>query len=161
MSKEELKKYIFPIICVLVVIITFAMLFDMKKQINEKGNQVNSNSVVFENMVDMDSNTMVNEMQENTVTNEITTNNTVSTNTVNTTQNEVTSGDDDKYAENKQSQALELAKQNWGVDSTVYFTNESVNSSGEYIVAARDKGTTEVKQYFKVNIETGSVLVEY
>ena len=150
MKKNNLKKYIFPAICVLVVIITFVLLFDLQKKASNIANAKNVNEVNIENIID---NTNINANTQN--------NNTTSTQNVQTPQTAVTSGDDDKLAENKQKQAVELVKQKWGTDSKVYFTNENVKSSGEYIVAARDKSTTEVKQYFKVNIETGTVEVDY
>lgn len=161
--KKDLKKYIFPAICVLVVVFTFVLLFDMQKKASEIASTKNSNEVNTENVVDntntntstnTSTNVVENEAEENTTTNNIPSN-------VTAPQNAVTSGDDDRLAESKQSQALELVKQKWGTDSKVYFTNESVKSNGEYIVAVRDKSTTEVKQYFKVNIDTGSVEVDY
>ncbi len=167
MKKNNLKKYIFPAICVLVVIITFVLLFDLQKKASNIANAKNVNEVNIENIIDntninANTNTVENIVDENSVINETTqNNNTTSTQNVQTPQTAVTSGDDDKLAENKQKQAVELVKQKWGTDSKVYFTNENVKSSGEYIVAARDKSTTEVKQYFKVNIETGTVEVDY
>ncbi len=162
--KKNYKKIIFPIICVLVVIITFMLLFDMQKKASKIANAKDANEVNMENVVD---NTVEN---TNTVDNTVDEENTAIIEEENTTkipanatapQSAVTSGDDDKLAENKQKQALELVKQKWGTDSKVYFTNESVKSNGEYIVAVRDKSSTEVKNYFKVNIETGSVEVDY
>lgn len=163
--KKELKRYIFPLICVLIVIITFVLLFDMQKKASKIANAKDANELNTENVVDntnnTNTNTVENEVDENSVSNETTENtNTIPAN-VTAPQSAVTSGDDDKLAENKQSQAVELVKQRWGADSKVYFTNESVKSTGEYIVAVRDKSTTEVKQYFKVNIETGTVVIDY
>lgn len=161
--KKNLKKYIFPAICVLVVVITFVLLFDMQKKASKIANAKDANEVKTENIIDntnTNTNTVENTVNENSVENETVENNVIPQN-VTAPQSAVTSGDDDKLAENKQKQALELVKQHWGADSKVYFTNESVKSSGEYIVAARDKSTTEVKQYFKVNIEKGTVEVDY
>lgn len=165
--KKDYKKIIFPAICVLVVVITFVLLFDMQKKAGEIANARDLNSIDMENVVDTNTtdmeNTVTNTVEEtNTVENESVEENTAKIPTnVTAPQSAVTSGDDDKLAENKQSQALELVKQKWGSDSKVYFTNESVKSNGEYIVAVRNKSTTEVKNYFRVNIETGSVEVDY
>lgn len=151
----------------LVVVITFVLLFDMKNKASriadsKNANEVNTENVVDNtNVVDDNTNTVDNTVDDNTVDNETTENtNTIPAN-VTAPQSAVTSGDDDKLAENKQNQAVELVKQKWGTDSKVYFTNESVKSNGEYIVAVRDKSSTEVKNYFKVNIETGTVEVDY
>lgn len=166
--KKNYKKFIFPAICVLVVVLTFVLLFDMKNKASKIADSRNANEVNSENVVDntnTNTNTVENIVDENSVQNETVENTNTNTNTTNeevkTPQTAVTSGDDDKLAENKQKQAIELVKQKWGTDSKVYFTNESVNSKGEYIVAARDKSSTEVKNYFKVNIETGTVEVDY
>lgn len=159
--KKNLKKYIFPAICVLVVVITFVLLFDMQKKASKITNAKDENEVKKENIIDnTNTNKVENTVNENSVENETVENNLIPQN-VTAPQSAVTSDDNDKLAENKQKQALELVKQHWGADSKVYFTNESVKSSGEYIVAARDKSTTEVKQYFKVNIEKGTVEVDY
>lgn len=165
--KKDYKKFIFPAICVLVVVLTFVLLFDMKSKASKIADSKNANEVNTENVAhntNTNTNIVENIVDENSAKNETVEN----TNTTNTTKEEiktpqtaVTSGDDDKLAENKQNQAVELVKQKWGSDSKVYFTNESVNSKGEYIVAARDKSSTEVKNYFKVNIETGTVEVDY
>lgn len=165
--KKDYKKFIFPAICVLVVVLTFVLLFDMKNKASKIADSKNANEVNTENVAhntNTNTNIVENIVDENSAKSETVEN----TNTTNTTKEEiktpqtaVTSGDDDKLAENKQNQAVELVKQKWGSDSKVYFTNESVNSKGEYIVAARDKSSTEVKNYFKVNIETGTVEVDY
>lgn len=163
--KKDYKKFIFPAICVLVVVLTFVLLFDMRNKASKIADSKNANEVNNENVAhNTNTNTVENIVDENSAKNE-TVENTNTTNTkkeeIKTPQTAVTSGDDDKLAENKQNQAVELVKQKWGSDSKVYFTNESVNSKGEYIVAARDKSSTEVKNYFKVNIETGTVEVDY
>lgn len=164
--KKNLKKYIFPGICVFVVLITFVLLFDLQKKASKIASAKDANEVKTENVVDStntNTNTSMieNVVDENVIGNETIENTNTVKNEVKTPQTAVTSGDDDKLAENKQKQAVELVKQHWGVDSKVYFTNESVNSKGEYIVAVREKSTTEVKEYFKVNIETGTVEIDY
>lgn len=153
-------KIILPIICVIIVVVTFVLLFDMKKK---AGNNEANNSVKIENVVE-NTNTNIEEniIEENTVVNETETNTVVDdVENENTVQSEVISNADDHLSADKQSKAVKLVSEHWGEDNSVYYTNESVASNNEYIVAVRDKSTTEVKQYFKVNIETGKVKVEY
>lgn len=153
------KKLILPIICIVIVVITFVLLFDMKKK---AGNNEDSNNVNTENVVENTNTNIIEEniIEENTVVNETETNTVVDDNE-NTVTSEVVSNKDDNLSADKQAKALKLVKEHWGEDDSIYFTNESVASNNEYIVAVRDKSTTEVKQYFRVNIETGKVKVEY
>lgn len=153
------KKLILPIICIVIVVITFVLLFDMKKK---AGNNEDSNNVNTENLVENTNTNIIEEniIEENTVVNETETNTVVDDNE-NTVTSEVVSNKDDNLSADKQAKALKLVKDHWGEDDSIYFTNESVASNNEYIVAVRDKSTTEVKQYFRVNIETGKVKVEY
>lgn len=152
-------KIILPIICVIIVVVTFVLLFDMKKK---AGNNEVNNSVDTENVVENTNTNIIEEniIEENTVVNETETN-TVVDDVENTVTSEVVSNKDDNLSADKQAKALKLVKDHWGEDDSIYFTNESVASNNEYIVAVRDKSTTEVKQYFRVNIETGKVKVEY
>lgn len=152
-------KIILPIICVIIVIVTFVLLFDMKKKTDYKSDNNNLNT---ENVVANTNIVEENIVEENTITDE-TENNTVSNTVENTNavQSEVVSSKDDNLSSDKQAKAAKLVAEHWGEDNSIYFTNESVASKNEYIVAVRDKATTEVKQYFRVNIETGKVKVEY
>lgn len=144
-------KIILPVICVLAVVIAFVLLFYMKGKTEQTSseNDVNTTNVI--------SNT-------NTNTNTSIENNFVENTTIvseDTVEDAVMSGEEDRYAEDKQEKAIELVKEKWGEDDTVYFTNESVNSDEEYIVAVRQKSSTAVKNYFKVNIKTGTVTIDY
>lgn len=151
-------KIIVPIICVIVVIITFWMIFDIRDRVEEVNygtndievNKVVESEEVEENVVEED-NTVVEETA-NTTTNTV-----LDTNTV----NEEVSTDDDVYSKNKLDQAKNLVQKAWGEDDKVYFTNEGINSDGLYMVAARDKTSTAVKNYFTVNLETKKVQVDY
>lgn len=152
-------KIVLPIICVLAVVITFVLLFDMKGKTEQTSSENNINTANIISNTNTNTNTNTNE-NTNTVpeNNSVENTTTVSENTV---EDAVMSGKDDRYAEDKQEKAIELVKKKWGEDDTVYFTNESVNSDEEYIVAVRQKSSTAVKNYFKVNIKTGTVTIDY
>ena len=149
-----------PIVCVLVVGITFYMIFDIKnkvEKINYDTNNIEAENTVEENIIDDEN--IVDE--KNTVTNETSKENTVANNTVAQPSSEEVSEEDDAYSTKKLDEAKYLVKKAWGDDDTVYFTTEGVNSEGLYLVAAREKSTTNVKNYFKVNLETKDVDVDY
>lgn len=69
--------------------------------------------------------------------------------------------DSDVGTTNKKEEAIELVKQTWGEDSTVTFSCDSVTTEGEYIIAVTSLETATVRNYFRVNLSTKSVEVEY
>ena len=159
---KKYLKFIVPIVCVLVVVITFILLFNMQSKVEEASNK---NNVEIENIVEENEVSAENVVDENEVENEIVEDeNTAVDNTTtkeNSVQDEVVSSDEDRYSENRQKKAIDLVKKHWGEDDTVYFTNEGINSDEEYVVAVRLKSSTAVTNYFKVNIETGKVEIDY
>ena len=156
---KKWMKIIVPAICVLIVVITFYMIFDIRKKVDDVN--YNTNDIEVENVVEentVDTNTIV----ENVVEAD---NNAVDQNEI-TDPNADNSGEEvseenDAYSNSKFSEAENLVKKAWGEDDTVYFTIEGVNSEGLYLVAAREKSTTNVRNYFKVNLETKKVEVDY
>ena len=52
--------------------------------------------------------------------------------------------------------AIEIVKENWGEDDTVYFACEKQENDGRYPVAVRDKNSTKALYWYYVDIETGS-----
>ncbi len=62
---------------------------------------------------------------------------------------------------NKKEEAINLVKQEWGEDSTVTFSCDSVTTNGEYIIAVTSLETATVKSYFRVNLENKTVTVEF
>ena len=157
-----MRKYLYfivPIICVIVVIITFYMIFDIKNkveeanygteniQVNEIEEEIIEENIVEQNIVIDNENTNITDSATNTSNS-------------NTTKEEI-SEEDDSYSKKKLDEAISLVQKAWGEDNTVYFTNEGLNSEGVYMVAARDKTSTAVKNYFKVDLENKKVQVDY
>lgn len=62
---------------------------------------------------------------------------------------------------NKKEEAINLVKSTWGEDNTVTFSCDSVTTEGEYIIAVTSLETATVRNYFRVNLSTKSVTVEY
>ena len=55
--------------------------------------------------------------------------------------------------------ALDIMKQYWGEDDSVYFTLDSQNGD-EYIIAVRSVETTGALNFYKVNIKTEEVKLD-
>ena len=156
-------KIIIPLICILIVGVAFYMIFDIKNKVEEVNygtNDIEVNEV--EEEIKIEAENIIEEKEDtNTVENETSTNTAVSNTTDTNTVQEEVSDDEDAYSKNKLDLAKSLVQKSWGEDSTVYFTNEGINSEGLYMVAARDKTSTAVKNYFKVNLDTKKVEVDY
>lgn len=158
-KKKNSVKIWLPIICIIVVGITFYMIHDMQTKI-EKGNSQNivnneENEASEENIV------TENNIENEVITNNVETENQVSTENVSNTssKNEVETpvAEAKPAITNKKQKAIELVQEQWGKDSSVNFTFEYVNENGEYVVAVRDGTSATVKNYFRVNLETENV----
>lgn len=53
----------------------------------------------------------------------------------------------------KEERAIELVEKEWGGSDGVYFSNESIDNQGRYIVSVRDKRTTDSLAFFVVDID--------
>ena len=153
------------IVCVLVVGGTFYMLHDIKGKV-KKVNNISSNiventveNVIEENQTDIQNITNETNTVENTTTNEI-------KNTIDTKNNQVQNTTKEKKVSNSpaipavtddKQKAIELVKKEWGEDDTVSFSFDYINEKGEYVVAVKDKASATVKNYFKVNLQNGTV----
>ena len=151
-------KFIVPGVCILVVVITFVMLFDIQNKV-EEANYGTENIVADEDFL-VDS-----EWVENTVTaeeNVVENNNITANDSKNIVEDDyIVNPEEDELSNVNQESAIDLVKKHWGEDNTVYFTNEGINFNGDYIVAVRQKTSTTVKSYFKVNLETKIVEIDY
>ena len=158
-------KIIIPIVCVAVVGITFYFIFDIKNKVEDIN--YGTNNIEVDNEVENEIMEEIDTLEENVVedynkTDTSKTNTTEATTSVNTTSvGEEISEEDDAYSNNKLEEAKSLVQKAWGEDDSVYFTTEGVNSEGLYMVAAREKSSTNVRNYFKVNLETKKVEVDY
>lgn len=61
--------------------------------------------------------------------------------------------------ESDQEKAMNIAKKDWGEDSSVYFSFEGVNN-GKYTVAVRETETTHTVRYYYINVATGTFDIE-
>lgn len=151
-----------PIILIVLVIATFAMVADMQEKVDEmyEYNEDEEVNIVVTNK----DNETVTDTVENEVTNEIlneTKNEVVSNVTVIEKSPDTMSNEDREEVvttDNKQK-AVDLVKAKYGTGMN-YFC-DSVLASGEFVVAARMKGSSTVSAYYKVNIETGKITLMY
>ncbi len=170
----------FPIVCVVIVGGTLIALSNLQNKVKEESNQkmqnnaTNSTNVVYENEYRNEyENYYDNEIENKTNinnTNNINTNNSNNTNTVentisvkNTTNTDVSnSTEETEDADNisDKDRAIALVQDEWGSDPSVYFTSEGM-SSGNYIVAVRDKSNTSVKMFYKVNLQNNTVEIDW
>ena len=151
------------IIAVVLIIIVIICCFTLGKKDNKNENEV--------------TNEIVNEI-ENEVSNEITNNveNEVETNTAVENkveevvienvievepQGTIYETNSDIGTTDKKQEAINLVKEKWGEDDTVTFRCDSITNDGEYIIAVISSQSATVKNYFKVNLETETVEVDY
>lgn len=169
----------FPIVCVVIVGGTLIALANLQNKVKEnanikiQNNEPNSVNVVYENRNEHE-NYYDNEIENKTNTNEIenttntnisnTTNNvenaTTVKNTTNTTTSKSTEETEDADNISDKDRAISLVQKEWGSDPSVYFTSEGM-SSGNYIVAVRDKSNTSVKMFYKVNLQNNTVEIDW
>ena len=164
------KKIIGIIVCILLILIVVYYVKTSKNGSQNIVDQNTYNNLKEENIIE--ENTII----ENTEANDNTINNTIKENTQNVTEvqnavvqdNIVSSPEKNIYesekdvsSTNKKQEAINLVKEYWGADDTVTFSCDSVTSKGEYIIAVTSKSTASVSGYFRVNLETKSVEVDY
>lgn len=104
---------------------------------------------------------IVNEVEnnlENEVVNETIEENIVEVENV-TAKDNAYESNSDVGSTNKKEEAISLVKEKWGEDNSASFRCDSVRSDGTYIIAVIKDG--EVKNYFKVNLDTKTVEVDY
>ncbi len=146
------------------IMLAFGVLFALMLILTIKLVSINDNQIETSNLnvLNNDTDELNNEVQniEENVTNE-NTNYNVQTNRETEELNTTEEIDFETYknATNNREKAVEIVKNNWGEDSTVYFTideNDYIDENGNYIVSIRDSATTYEIERCKVNIETGA-----
>lgn len=155
MSRNE-KIFIVIVLITIVIIVLFSV-FRKKDEpdiSNENLIENNIENEIEKNEID------TNTFNENEVKNEI--EETIIENITEVEpQGTVYESNSDLGTTDKKQQAIDLVKQTWGEDDTVTFRCDSVNSKGEYVIAVVSKETASVKNYFKVNLKTKTVEIDY
>lgn len=163
-NKSGLKIWL-PIICIIIVAITFFMIHDIQTKIKQQQNQnvinqventqVIKNETIDENVVEENKiEDSENEISTNSIQNTSTSNtNMISNNTSKNTTNQSNGAG----ITDKKQKAIDLVKKEWGEDNTVDYVFDYVNENGEYVIAVKDRASATVKYYFRVNLETETV----
>lgn len=153
-NKEKMAIVIFAIIIILVVVV--CTLKNDKKETNI------TNEIVEENIIanDIYSENKIDENKVEEVENKVE-EPIIENVTKVEPQGTVYESNSNVGTTDKKQEAINLVKQTWGEDDTVTFRCDSVNSKGEYIIAVVSKESASVKNYFKVNLNTKTVEVDY
>ncbi len=157
---KKIKILIIIILIILVCLICFFTFRNSKtEEVNVPVNETNEISENMKNIVE-ENEIISNEVedkvnsQEETQTNPVTPTDIVPSSSVYESNTDVGTTD-------KKQEAIDLVKEKWGEDSSVTFRCDSVTTSGEYIIAVVSLETASVRNYFKVNLESKTVTVDY
>lgn len=166
------KKKIMIAIIIIVITVLAVTLFALESNNKKKKEEIPENVVneIQENTIienEIDENVLNNTANNNTTieepNNATTEQPTTSTSEPNTVyqSDKVYNSNSEVGTTNKKEEAINLVKQEWGEDSTVTFSCDSVTTNGEYIIAVTSLETATVKSYFRVNLENKTVTVEF
>lgn len=160
------------IIISVIILLIFSIIFAVYSHFRSK--PMDANMIVAENIVpnandglDNMINSILNEenVQNNTenVNNEEENKQENAQNASNTTNTATSDGetDDDSSTTPREKKAIELVKEEWkrewGNLSGVFFNNIGIQSDGKYRVSVNNSKTTEVLQFYIVDVDTGVV----
>lgn len=130
---KKIVKIGFPILCIAIIVATFIMLADIKGKVEENKSKKTKETNETVNEVE---NEVVNEVQEET-------------------------GLLSKTEESVQfDKAAQILKGKVTISNNQYITNEN-EEDGRYIIAIRNKETTEAEVYYIVDVETGEYEIYY
>lgn len=161
MSKKTKKTNYLIIAIVIVLFIILCLAYDEMKVEPADANTVNDNLVDENTGLDNIINELFDDVTENEVEEENTqkensnTENKDNTNEIENEENELEEEDvsSTETVTSKEQKAINLVKQAWGGEDGVYFSNESIDSNGRYIISVRDKGTTNSLAFFLVDVD--------
>lgn len=141
-------------IIVILLAITVISVFLIYTYAFDKGNNDNTNTT---NIVSNKVNTVNNTVKENKVEENNTVENKV-TNKVETNTSTEKPHSEVSYA-NGEEQAMKIAKDAWGDTEGVYFSKESINANGEYVIVVT--ADAKVLARYTIDVDTGLYDVEY
>ena len=131
------------IICILIIVIIIVASIFVAKKISKKQetietkanniNELNTNEDENENVIKVSNEVLKTEKEDN---------------------KEETSLENEP--ETPEEKAIEIVKENWGEDDSVYFACEKKQDDGKYPVAVRDKNSTKALYWYYVDIESGT-----
>ena len=147
------------LIIIAIVVVLFAIIWLVYDMVKSKP----ASAQVDTNLVDENTglDNVINELFDNVIENEIS-ENVVENNTQNhdeQTQNKQVNSSTSvtESHTSKEERAVELVKKEWGSSSGVYFSNDSVDEQGRYIVSVHDSKTTMTLAFYLVDLDKGTV----
>ena len=151
MSKNS--KIVIAILLIIAVILICVFVLPKKDSEEQTNNVISTENIVneIENTVS-ETNTVENEFEEEPI---------IENKTEVPEQGKVYEENSSVGTTDKKQEAIALVKQKWGEDDTVTFRCDSITNDGEYIIAVISSQSATVKNYFKVNLETETVEVDY
>lgn len=149
------------LIIIVIVAILFGFSWLVYDMFKKEPADVDTNANLLDGNTGLDN--MINELFENDIDNELIENhvydksNTMIENTQNQEDNkeenvEETSSTTESVT-TREERAVALVKKEWGSTDGVYFSNESIDSKGRYIVSVRDKKTTASLMFYVVDVD--------
>ena len=161
---DKNTKIIISMILIILCIAICYFIFGKNKEKDEKylNNEIVSNTLKaeeIENTANVEN--VLNEVNSSVITNEVEEEIVVENITEVKEQGTVYESSTDTGTTDRKQEAIALVKEKWGEDSTVTFRCDSVSNNGEYIIAVVSKDTASVKNYFKVDLVTKTVEVDY
>jgi len=171
MENKKTKIIILIMIIILLVIVAAVLTIELYHIRNNKENvpasnennvvenQINNNitnEAVQNNIIENNINqTQENEVVQNTVVESVTS----TENNQQVSKEEIDNESIKKEEDNKQK-AINIVKENWGEDEKVYFSFDSIDNNGKYIVSVRDRASTEALYWYTVDIEKETFSIE-
>ena len=158
------------LIIISILIVLFGIIWIVYDMVKKEPKDTDVNANVLDGNTGLDN--MINTLFDNTVENEQTENEISNTVTNRDEEDKDTEVDDHKKDENqdgkkeneeqesttesataREEKAIELVKKEWGTTDGVYFSNESIDAQGRYIVSVRDRNTTASIMFYLVDVD--------
>lgn len=163
---ENKKTKIIIIIAAIIILILLVVVLTVKL-VNIKNSKEDTPTINTNSMIENDINNIANENIQNnnideTEKNNINENN-INNNSYNSNQQtsmEEIDNESIQIQEDKKEKAIKIVKENWGEDEKVYFSFDSIDNNGKYIVSVRNRISTEAICWYTVDVETGNFSIE-
>ncbi len=159
MKNKEKILWCVAIIIIIILIVIMIFVFTRKNRAVETMNSNTSENLVNDiNNVENE----INEIQNNVQNDILIEENIIEPEIVTPTEpspedndSEEISKEEIQQTKSNEEKAIEIAKKDWGEDSTVVFINDGVSkSTGKYIVAVRSASTRNAICYYHIDINT-------
>lgn len=151
-------------ICIAIVAVVIAIIICVVIFKQDKNTMSANSNTTIENVVNNEiANNVENVAVENTVVENTTEEQVIENEQLETKDfsNNIYESGSDAGTTNKKEEAINLVKEQWGADDTVTFTCDSITSDGIYIIAVASKERAVVLNYFRVDLATKTVTVDY